>query len=262
MEIVKIVSTVYETPNIKTIRFRYDCYVNAGQFFMVWLPGVDEIPMSVSYTDALKGITVEKVGSATAFLHSLKKNDRIGIRGPYGNGFQIDKHQKIILAVGGGTGMACLAPAVEHAIKVNKKVTVIIGARTSADLLFVKRLKSKQKYGCKVYVATDDGTTGFRGQAPELALQILEKNIFDLIITCGPELMLKKILNLGIEYDIEVQASLERYMKCGIGICDSCAIDGFHVCKDGPVFSTRILKKLDDFAIRRRNEAGTVEKII
>jgi dihydroorotate dehydrogenase electron transfer subunit len=105
-------------------------------------------------------------------------------------------------------------------------------------------------------VSTDDGSFGYHGFASDLAKKILEKERFDQIITCGPEKMMKKILELGLEYKIPVQASLERHMKCGIGICDSCAIDGWHVCKDGPVFDNKKLGKMKDFGRFKRDASG------
>ncbi|MBU4190315.1 MAG: dihydroorotate dehydrogenase electron transfer subunit, partial [Candidatus Thermoplasmatota archaeon] len=75
------------------------------------------------------------------------------------------------------------------------------------------------------------------------------------------EKMMKKILELGLEYKISVQASLERFMKCGIGICDSCAINGHHICKDGPVFDDKKLRKMKDFGKFKRDASGRKVKI-
>lgn len=254
--IVKVVDVIKETGNIKTIRFKFDSDAKPGQFVMAWIPGIDEIPMSLSHIKILKGITVEKIGEATAALHSLRIGDSIGIRGPYGNYFELKGEN--LLFIGGGSGMASLAPAIEKAVELNKKVIVAVGAKTKNDLLFVNRLKAA---GTQVLIATDDGSIGYHGFVTELAKELLTKNSFNWIYTCGPELMMKKIIDLSLVYKIPAQASLERYMKCGIGICDACAIDGMHVCKDGPIFNSAVLSKLQDFGRFTRNASGRRVKI-
>lgn len=248
-KIVKIIRIQKESENVKSFRFAYEKETLPGQFFMVWIPGVDEIPMSASYIGNLKGITVERVGEATSSLHELKVGDRIGIRGPYGNGYKI--FDKKILFVAGGTGIISLAPAIE--VSKNKNISVIIGAKTKNELLFLQRTKKSVP---NLIISTDDGSFGEKGLASKLAAQILEKEKFNQIITCGPEKMMKKILELGIKNRIPVQASLERFMKCGIGICDACAINGYHVCKDGPVFDDKVLRKMKEFGWFKRDASG------
>ncbi|MDI6917308.1 MAG: dihydroorotate dehydrogenase electron transfer subunit [Thermoplasmatales archaeon] len=248
-KIVEIAETKSEAKDIKTFRFRYNKKVSTGQFFMVWIPGIDEIPMSASYTDNFKGVTVEKIGEATSALFKMKKGDKIGIRGPYGNGFKTPKDR--VLFVAGGTG---IIPVASLAEKIKKKNSLIVfGAKTKKELFFIKRIK---KSCSKLLISTDDGSFGYHGFASDLAKKVLEKEKFNQIITCGPEIMMKKILDLGLEYKIPVQASLERYMKCGIGICDSCAINGYHVCRDGPVFDDRTLRKMRDFGKFKRDASG------
>ena len=134
-KITKILEVKNEAKDIKTITFKYPERVDPGQFFMIWIPGVDEIPMSVSSVDRdIKGITFRKVGEATDALFKLKKGEKIGVRGRYGNGFKIDG--KKILFIGGGTGTAMLAPAIEKAI--NKKITstVILGAKNKNEFYY------------------------------------------------------------------------------------------------------------------------------
>jgi len=245
--IVEIIETKSEAKDIKTFRFRYNKKVSPGQFFMVWIPGIDEIPMSASYTDNLKGVTVERIGEATSALHNLKAGDKIGIRGPYGNGFSTPKGKTLFVA--GGTGIIPIASLVEKI----KRGVVVFGAKTKDNLIFLDRIRQKAS---KPYISTDDGSFGWHGFASDLAKKVLGKEKFSQIITCGPEKMMKKILGLGLEYKIPVQASLERYMKCGIGICDSCAINGYHVCKDGPVFDDKILRKMLDFGRFKRDCCG------
>jgi len=218
---------------------------------MIWIPGIDEIPMSVSYIDKdVKGITFRKVGDATEALYKLKKGEKIGIRGPYGNGFS--KLGENNLFVGGGTGIAMLAPVIDQAVQLKKKSTVIIGAKTKNELFFEDKIK---KYNVKTLVSTDDGSKGYNGFATDLAKKIITEEKIDSVITCGPELMMKKLLTFC--KDISFQASLERYMKCAMGICGQCCIgEGLRVCVDGPIFDGKILKNLKDFGIYRRDSAG------
>jgi dihydroorotate dehydrogenase electron transfer subunit len=249
--ITTILTSNTEATDIKTINFRYPGTVLPGQFFMIWIPGVDEIPMSVSeITKDVKGITFRKIGDATHALYHLSPGSKIGVRGPYGNGFKLTgKH---LLFVGGGTGVAMLAPAVEYARKRKLKSTMIIGVKTKNELFFEDRLR---RYGATVLVSTDDGSKGYKGFASDLAKEILTKENIDAVYTCGPETMMKTLLYCS--RTIPFQASLDRYMKCSIGICGQCCIGkGLRVCLDGPIFDGKTLKKVEDFGIYRRDAAG------
>ena len=254
MQICEIEKVIKHNISHKTIFFSCEKCKNAipGQFVMVWIPGVDEIPMSLSHIADVQAITVEKVGEATEALHSMEEGEKIGIRGPYGNGFKIEGSKALFVA--GGTGIAPLMPLIR---KYEGEKHVILGARKKELLLFKEEIEEL----AHLHVSTDDGSYGFKGFATELAEKILREENFDIVYTCGPEIMMKKMLEICIEYSIPMQASLERYMKCGVGICDSCAINGYHVCKDGPVFSEDILTKMRDFGKWRRNEAGRKIKI-
>ena len=249
--ITTILSSTQEATNVKTITFQYPGKVSPGQFFMVWIPGVDEIPMSVSsIKQDVKGITFRNIGDATQALYQLKKGDQIGIRGPYGNGFTLTG--KRILFVGGGTGIAMLAPLVEQARKKKLQSTVILGVRTKDQLFFEDRF---QRMGVTVLVSTDDGSMGYKGFASDLAKEIVKKDRIDAVYTCGPEQMMNSLLSFC--KTIPFQASLERYMKCAIGICGQCCIGtGLRVCVDGPIFEGATLRKIQDFGVYHRDAAG------
>jgi dihydroorotate dehydrogenase electron transfer subunit len=240
-----------ETPSIRTIRFRGEIAAVPGQFVMVWVPGVDEFPMSVSYAGDGFGITYQILGDGTRALGNKKPGERIGIRGPYGKGFAI--HGKRLLVVGGGAGMAPLGPFIEAAIEHKASVTAIVAARTATELLFESR---SRKAGAEVLIATDDGSAGFKGLATELANDVLAKKEFDMMYACGPERMVVGLLSMAQSKSLGLQASLERFMKCGIGICDSCALDGKHVCRDGPVFADRELRSFDQLGKTKLDTAG------
>lgn len=218
---------------------------------MVWIPGVDEIPMGLSSIGEVMGITVHRVGDATERMHTLEVGDKIGIRGPYGKGFAVQGRD--LLVVGGGTGIASLMPAVELTVSQNRKVDVAIGAQTKEELLFAERA---EKSGANLELATDDGSEGFKGFVSELAGNFLKERKYDQILTCGPEAMMKKVIELGMEHNIKTQVSLERFMRCGIGVCGSCAFDGLRICKDGPVFDSEEIYKKGDFNKHRRDPSG------
>ena len=221
-----------ETQNIRSFFFEPSLVFSPGQFVMVWVPGVDEIPMALSSQNS---ITVQNVGDATAALFALAPGDRLGIRGPFGNGFF--KGEKV-LAIAGGVGAAPLLPLA----KADCVMTLLLGARTEAELLFVDQLDECTD----VMIATDDGSLGYHGFVTAL-MDDLNLTAYDRIAVCGPEVMMRAVLTKVAEKGLEhkTEFSLHRYMKCGVGVCGSCCIDpsGLRVCRDGPVFPGNILLK-------------------
>ncbi len=250
LQVVPLLEVAKENRHTTTFRFRADFGGTAGQFVMVWIPGHDEVPMALSYLGPVKGITVHAYGDATRALCEFRPGDRIGVRGPYGNTFHLEGEKA--LAVAGGTGMASIIAAIEAFAQQGAEVTTAVGARTADELLFVDRASASGE----VHVSTDDGSRGFHGFVPALADRLLEKHKFDQILTCGPERMMKLVVDAARERGIPVQASLERYMKCGIGICDACAFDDRLVCVDGPVFTGSQLANSRDFGAFRRTKDG------
>ncbi|MCX9076298.1 MAG: dihydroorotate dehydrogenase electron transfer subunit [Candidatus Methanoperedens sp.] len=156
---VIITKVVDETPTIRTFFFDTSFELIPGRFVMVWIRGVDEIPMALSYENA---ITVQKVGPATSALFELEECDSFGIRGPYGTGFEI-KNGSIML-IAGGVGAAPLAPLAEKISSNGAKITTLLGARTGDELLFRERFESVGE----LKVATDDGSEGEHGYVTEL----------------------------------------------------------------------------------------------
>jgi dihydroorotate dehydrogenase electron transfer subunit len=254
-EIVEILQSEEIGKGVRALRFEYHHKVEPGQFFMVWLPGVDEVPMSASYCEGRKGITVKEIGPATKALCNLRSGDRIGVRGPYGHGYTL--HDGRTLVVGGGTGMASLLPAVE-AFGDPSKVDVAIGARNVSELLFIERAKAASNH---VRTSTDDGTDGLKGTAVDLVADMLSKERYDFVLACGPEKMLFYLLAMLQKHNIRCELSLERYMKCGAGLCGSCALDEKRVCVDGPVFTGEQAQRMIEFGKFRRNEAGQLIRL-
>jgi dihydroorotate dehydrogenase electron transfer subunit len=249
-----------ESETIRTILVKDEQCSKAapGQFAMLWLPGVGESPMSISVMDkqGLCGFTVRPLGSTSNGLCSLGEGDKIGIRGPYGNGFTPIYGSSLL--IGGGTGLAPLIPLSHLLIERGGQVTLLLAARTRSELLFLKQAgQLLQPPHHQVIVATDDGSYGFKGFASDCAADLLNRERYDMIYTCGPEKMMRKIFDLAEAKIFPVQASLERYMKCGFGLCGSCAIGHYLVCVDGPIFDSKQLREVSgEFGVSKRDSSG------
>ena len=250
--IVRVTERVVETPSTVTLRFPYAVITDPGQFVMVWLPGDDELPMSLSYTDGpSKGVTIKAMGATSQRAQSIRPGDFLGIRGPYGNRFDLSPRR--VLVVGGGSGSAVLAPAVERARSSGAEVTVALGATRAPELLFRDRFRG---LGAHVEVATDDGSEGTKGFVTTVAERLLDTGRFDVVWTCGPEVMMKKVIAAAGTRSVPVFCSMERHMKCALGMCDACALGPYHVCVDGPVFPARQLVGLAEFGALHRDPSG------
>ena len=247
-----VLEQVREAPSTATLRVDFAPEAHPGQFVMLWIPGDDELPMSLSYVEGLrKGVTVKRMGDTSGRILELRAGDRIGIRGPYGNAF--DLRPRRVLVVGGGSGTAVLAPAVEAAAAGGAKVTAALGATTARELLFADRLRPVVE---RLEVATDDGTVGHRGYVTDVASVLLGAATFDAVWTCGPEVMMRKVIDAGAARGVPVFGSVERHMKCALGLCDACALGPFHVCTDGPVFAGASLAALPEFGRWHRDSSG------
>lgn len=201
-----------------------------GQFFMLWLPGFDEKPYSVAAVSPLS-FSIGARGPFSHRLSSLKKGDFVWLRGPYGRGFEL-KGKKILL-VGGGYGFAPLRFLASEAKKAGISATAICGARNASLLM--------KPAACKTIYATDDGSEGIKGSALYAAEKLFKKEKFDVVYTCGPERMMGAVARLSKKNGADCQLLLERYMKCGIGVCGHCCCGEKLVCFDGPRFGLEIL---------------------
>ena len=249
--VLPIAERVQETPSTVTLRFDYDPPALPGQFVMLWIPGDDELPMSLSHVGRRKGVTVKVMGETSRHIQRLAAGDLIGVRGPYGNRFDVSPRR--VLVVGGGSGTAVLAPAVELALAHGSAVTCALGATTANELLFAARL---EEAGATVLTSTDDGSVGARGFVTERLAGLLDGQTWEAVWTCGPEVMMRKVVDAGAARGIPVFGSVERQMKCALGLCDACALGPFHVCVDGPVFSGATLASLPDFGRFKRDPSG------
>lgn len=250
--VVRVARRVEETPSTVTLRFRYPPAASPGQFVMVWLPGDDELPMSLSYTDGEeKGVTIKAMGESSRRCLAVPVGAEIGIRGPYGNRF--DTSVPNVLIVAGGSGAAVVAPAAEELRRRGGSATVALGATTSLELLFAGRFA---EVGATVALATDDGSRGERGYVTAVAERLLAKERFDAVWTCGPEVMMRKVVALASSRSVPVFCSVERHMKCALGMCDACALGSYHVCTDGPVFPGGALTATEEFGRFHRDPSG------
>jgi dihydroorotate dehydrogenase electron transfer subunit len=231
-----------------------------GQFVMAWLPGVDEKPFSLAHADPVI-LTVAAVGPFSRALHDLAAGDCIWLRGPLGRGYTIPQtrwsssdsvsrphalpargssdsvSRSHTLLLGGGYGVAPLRFLAERLLCAGHAASMIIGARSAADLLLVDAFEAMD---VRLWLATEDGSAGLRGLATdaiELALAAAPAETA-MVYACGPTGMLRAIAGICHTRNLPVQLSWEAHMRCGIGLCGSCEVgDGWLTCLDGPVFS-------------------------
>jgi dihydroorotate dehydrogenase electron transfer subunit len=242
--ILKIDKIINESDDTKTFIFNHELAYETGQFTMVWLPGVDEKPFAVSYYgDGFFGISVLARGKFTKYMHDMKVGDKVGIRRPFGKGFSIHNGNGNACVIGGGCGMASLTTLIDklqNSSTQSSNITILNGATTKSKLLFPNRFKDMITF-------TEDGSAGKKGYPTDALEDLHKKHRFEIIYTCGPEIMMHKVYEFCKKNNIQCEASLERYMKCGIGICGQCVCDGQMVCKDGPVFNLQALDVMNDF---------------
>jgi len=255
MVTLKVARAVQENPSVKTLYFDYNLGAKPGQFVMLWLPGAGERPMSISYcTRERFGVSVADVGGFSSAVMKAREGDVAGFRGPFGTSFKLGKEKSLAL-VSGGCGCAPLAFLADEALAKGKKVFYLQGARNKGMLFFTERMKEG---GAEVLVSTDDGSAGSKGFVTELLKSVLQKNKVDKICTCGPEMMMKKVVDISDEFKLPCDISMERYMKCGIGVCGQCSVDplGIRMCTEGPVIKKETAKKIAEFGKYRRDASG------
>jgi len=224
-----------------------------GQFVMMSIFGVGEAPFSISSTPSRPGLLefcIRRVGRFTDALFKLKENDVVGIRGPYGNGFPIEKMEnRNLLIVAGGLGAAPLRSVLLYALDNRDKfgkIYFLYGARRPADMLFrdeFLELSKRDDLECLLTVDKDDtgNWSGHIGLVTELFKYIENIDGEKTYATiCGPPVMYKFVLKELLKLNIpkhQILMTLERRMKCGVGKCGHCVIEHLYTCLDGPVFT-------------------------
>ncbi len=251
---------IEETPTIKTfvLRPEEDFSFNTGQFVELGLAGLGEAPFTPSSDPNIKErleITIMNVGSLTLQLHSLNKNTRLGIRGPFGKGYPLEEFKgREIVIVGGGVGLAPLRSlllSLFSELGQYKKVLLRYGARTPKDMLY-RSLLGKWAKKIDVVTTVDAAEKGYKGNVG-LVTTILKDFPVDVkqavAVVCGPPIMMKfttlKLLDLGFSSS-NIYLSMEKNMSCGLGKCGHCRIGRYYVCKDGPVFTYAQLQDIPD----------------
>lgn len=248
-----------EADNVLSFQFRYQGLGSEpGQFVMLWLPGVDQKPFSIAADDGeYFSVAVFKIKDFTASLFKLKPDDMIGVTGPFGKPFTWRPRQHII-AVGGGYGSAPLAYLIRGALRQKCSYELLIGARTKKLLLY------PTVFPTNTHIATDDGSLGYHGYVTNVLKQRLQRltpiqRHRTTVYICGPEMMEYQAVKIAQRYRVASQVSIERYMKCGFGICGQCCIDdtGETMCQDGPVVSGQHALRLTEFGQYHRDKTGT-----
>ena len=280
MNFLKISKIENENANVKTFYFQNKLDSLPGQFAMLWIPGIDQKPFSISSDDGKTfGLTIFKRGPLTNKLFEMQVGDRVGITGPYGTSFTVDPKLHYIM-VAGGYGAAPLSflasllchPEFISGSEINNntadqqilkqvqhdiKIDFLAGGRTKDNLLFEDRLSKIPNL--KLHIITDDGSKGYKGFVTNLLPNIISADSCQkLVVTCGPELMQKKVLDICNEYNVACEVSIERYMKCGVGVCGQCVVDdlGICMCKEGPVVNRELANKIFEFGKYHRDKSG------
>jgi len=228
-----------------------------GQFMEISIPGVGEAPISISdFDEESLSMTIRKVGRLTDAVFNLVPGDTLFMRGPYGNGFDLDLYKdKKLIVIAGGTGLAPVKNVIQHYVKNNddlKSLQVITGFKSPRDLLFEEDLK---KWASKIdlTITVDVGDEFWSGQTGMVTSHISKldlsthKNTKAIVV--GPPLMMKfttlELIKQGV-LEENITVSFERKMSCGIGKCGHCKIDETYVCLEGPVFNYTKAKQLLD----------------
>ncbi|MDD5015160.1 MAG: FAD/NAD(P)-binding protein [Atribacterota bacterium] len=229
-----------------------------GQFVMVSLLGVGEAPFSVSSSPTKLGsfeLVIRNIGKLTGVLHRLKAGDEVGIRGPFGKGFPVHILEgSDLLFVAGGLGIVPLHSLINYAIDNRKdfgKVNILLGCGSPEDILFSDELNEWTKrldvsFECTV----DRADSGWKGNIGLITALIPGVNLVPLrtfAVVVGPPIMYKFVIKELIEKGIperQILISLERHMKCGLGKCGHCQINGLYCCQEGPVFSYAKIKNI------------------
>lgn len=222
----------------------------AGQFDMLYAFGVGEVPVSASGDHAGDGPlthTIRAVGAVTSALCALEPDALVWVRGPYGNEWPLaEAAGSDLVIVAGGIGLAPLRPAVRHALACRDDygaLSVLVGARTPADLLYVHELEAwRSRLDAEVDVTVDAAAPGWRGRVG-LVTELIPTAVFDpasaAAFVCGPEVMMTFVVRALSDRGVPLERiwiSMERNMRCGVGHCGHCQLGPTLVCRDGPVY--------------------------
>ncbi len=226
------------------------CRFAPGQFNMLYVYGVGEVPISISGDPRKEGgfvHTIRAVGSVTRAMQTLKRDALLGVRGPFGSSWPVEAAEgRDLVIVAGGIGLAPLRPVMLHVLAHRNrydKVLLLYGTRRPEDLLFRRELERwRARLDLEIFVTVDRATEAWRGNVG-VVTTLISKISFDparaLAMVCGPEVMMRftalELANRGVPPE-QIHVSVERNMKCAIGLCGHCQWGSNFICKDGPVF--------------------------
>ena len=239
-------------PGVKSFYFEQPFDIKAGQFINLWTPGVDEKPYSVSaIVDDYIEISVKVFGPFSKDLMTRQVGEYLGIRGPFGNGFTL--HNQALL-IGGGIGIAPLRILSMELQKHHLRHVNLLGAAVGYEIIFADEFEK----AAKTYLMTDDGSKGEQGLVTRHLLEIINKEKIEFIYAAGPEIMFVKVKELIDSLNIPYEFCMERYMKCGIGICGQCCLDGsgIRLCVEGPVLNKEALEQVTELGLPHRDASG------
>ena len=251
--LAQIIKIKDETPDTKTFKINMPISFKPGQFVELSVFGYGEAPISISGGDTKSmDLTIRAVGNLTKKIYRMNVGEYVGIRGPFGNGWPLEKALgKNILIVAGGVGLAPLKSLIDYLClnrEKYKEITLLYGAKKPSLILFKYKFKEWDEYINSLLTVDepDEKWDGYVGVVTNLFKHI--NNMDDAFtFMCGPPIMMKYasiiLLNYGFSPD-KIYLSLERNMRCGIGICGHCTIGSVYVCRDGPVFSLSELMNL------------------
>jgi len=264
-DVARLVNVSDETPDTKTFTLRFrdlknggDFHFLPGQFLELSVFGYGEAPFCIASSPTRPQTletTVRRTGQLTDALHRLGNGEEVGIRGPFGNGFDVEVARgKDLLFVAGGIGLPPLRSLIWNVLDERSrfgKVTILYGARTPTDLVYKRELEEWGKRSdVELHVTVDaaqPGWTGKVGVVPSLFKKVTLHPESTLAYVCGPPIMIRiavqDLLALGFKEEAVI-STLERMMQCGIGKCNHCAIGHRYVCRDGPVFNYGQIREL------------------
>ncbi|MFP4423797.1 MAG: FAD/NAD(P)-binding protein [Candidatus Woesearchaeota archaeon] len=248
---VPIEKIIKETDDTRTFRVKYKSDHMPGQFVEVSVLGIGECPISISsYDHSYMDLCIRKVGTVTSRIFELKEKEKVGIRGPYGNGYPMaDFEYKPLIIIGGGTGVAPLRGVIHYVEKHKDRflnTQMFFGFRTKEDMLFKRELS---RLDAKITV--DKRTKTWKGNVGVIT-DLLAKSKLDTqsnVVICGPPVMIRFVIKYLLEKGFtkeQIWLSLERKMKCGVGKCGYCQIGPYYVCKDGPVFNYKTIEGIQE----------------
>ncbi|MFC1809169.1 FAD/NAD(P)-binding protein [Candidatus Omnitrophota bacterium] len=258
----EVIDVITETPTITTIRFKpkEPITFKTGQYIEMTIPGVGEAPFTPSSQPSIKDmmeVSVMKTGKVTGKIHELQKGDIIGVRGPLGNGYPLDKFKgKEVLVVGGGCGFAPLRSLMYEFFEMSgelKKLFFRGGCKNPSELLYREEMKEwGKRKDLNLELTVDKGDASWKGNVG-VVTTILDDVKMDykngIGVVCGPPIAMKfstiKLLEMGFKED-NIYLSMEKNMSCGIGKCGHCRLGTYYSCKDGPVFTYAQIKNFHE----------------